>query len=232
MRLYLIPSFLAPDTFDTLSSEITTVIERLDTFLVEHPKTARRFMRKLSRTKDLDAISLFVLNKKTEIQELHQFLERLPETTEEIGIISEAGCPGVADPGAKAVAYAHKKEWDVIPLVGPSSILLALMGSGFSGQKFAFHGYLPIKSPERKAELKRLEKESRQQRQTQIFMETPYRNNAFLEDLMKTLQPQTRLCIAADLTAPTAFLQTHSIQDWKNKLPDLHKRPTIFLIFA
>ncbi len=232
MRLYLIPSFLAPDTFETLSAEVTTVIKRLDTFLVEHPKTARRFMRKLSRTKDLDALSLFILNKKTETHALQLFLENLPKDTKEIGVISEAGCPGVADPGAKAVAYAHTKGWEIVPLVGPSSILLALMGSGFSGQKFAFHGYLPIKSSERKSVLKQLEKESNRLRQTQIFMETPYRNNAFLEDVIKTLQPQTQLCIAADLTAPTAFLRTRSIQDWKNKLPDLHKRPTIFLIFA
>lgn len=230
-RLYLIPSFLSPEATQTLSAEIPPLLERLTVFLVEHPKTARRFMRSVSKTKNLDALELFVLNKKTDEAALHAFLDKL-ETDAEVGVISEAGCPGVADPGAKAVAYAHRKSWEVVPLVGPSSILLALMGSGMSGQRFAFHGYLPIKPNERKAAMKKLEKESQKLRQTQIFMETPYRNTTFLDDLLKTLHPETRLCIAADLTASNAFLQTRRVKAWQKNKPELHKRPAIFLLEA
>lgn len=229
--LYLIPTLLAPDTRDTLSPQVIRTVERLEVFLVEHPKTARRFMRICSREKDLDAITLFVLNKKTEAAELQRFLDSLPSGTE-VGVLSEAGCPGVADPGAQAVAYAHRKGWPVMPLVGASSILLALMGSGFSGQRFAFHGYLPIRQPARNNALRKLEQESRKHQQTQLFMETPYRNNAFLKDLLRSLHPETQLCIAADLTAPNAFIRTLTVREWQKQTPDIHKRPAMFALHA
>jgi len=169
------------------------------------------------------------LDKDTSPEEVAELFSSIPKG-EDIGVISEAGCPGIADPGALAVAYAHKNNIEVVPLVGPSSILLALMASGFNGQSFAFHGYLPIEKDLRTAAIKTLEKEALSKRQTQVFMETPYRNNKLLEDILKTCQPETKLCIAADLTSPKQFVKTKKIREWKEQLPDLNKRPTIFVL--
>ena len=159
-------------------------------------------------------------------------LKPLVEEGKDAGIISEAGCPGVADPGAEVVKYAHQKNIKVVPFAGPSAILLSLMASGFNGQQFAFHGYLPIEKRDRVQALRALEKEMQQRNQTQIFMETPYRNNKLLEDLLQTLHPETRLCIAANITSPEhEFIQTKTIQQWNGKLPDIHKQPAVFLIY-
>ena len=173
-------------------------------------------------------MSFYLLDKDTPPSETRAQL-RVVQQGQDAGVLSEAGCPGVADPGAVAVAMAHQMGISVVPLVGPSSILLALMGSGFSGQSFVFHGYLPIDKAERAKALRRLEREARSQRQTQIFMETPFRNNQLLGDILQHAQPDTLLCIASQLTAPDEFIRTLTVQAWKKHPPDLHKKPTIFL---
>jgi 16S rRNA (cytidine1402-2'-O)-methyltransferase len=172
---------------------------------------------------------LYPLNKHTESKDIPSYLQACLEG-HSVGMISEAGCPGIADPGALLVAVAHQKNIPVVPLVGPSSIFLALMASGFNGQKFAFHGYLPIDKSEKRSTLKNLEKEAQQKDQTQIFMETPYRNDKFLEDVLQTLQPSTLLCIACDITLETEFIKTKSVAQWKKDKVSLHHRPAIFLI--
>ena len=153
------------------------------------------------------------------------------EQGNDMGVVSEAGCPAVADPGADVVAYAQQKNYRVVPMVGPSSILMALMGSGFNGQSFAFSGYLPVTSPERSKALKKLESRIYNENQTQLFIETPYRNMKMLEDILNTCQPNTLLCIAADITLDTEFIKTKRVKDWKHQLPDLNKRPCIFLLY-
>jgi 16S rRNA (cytidine1402-2'-O)-methyltransferase len=178
--------------------------------------------------KVIEQLTFFELNKDTSIEQVRKYFSEVPRGTD-IGVISEAGCPGVADPGSLAVKVAHQYNIKVVPLVGPSSILLALMASGFSGQSFVFHGYLPIDKQERIKKIKALENESRKQ-QTQIFMETPFRNNSFLEDLLANCQPSTNLCIAANITATDEMIQTKTIAEWAKKKPDLHKIPTMFLI--
>jgi len=172
---------------------------------------------------------MYILNKYTEPSELPSFLEAC-KSGKSIGLLSEAGCPGIADPGAEIVKIAHENNIRVIPLVGPSSILLALMGSGMNGQSFTFNGYLPIDKSERKAKLKQLEHVSAEQNQSQIFIETPYRNNKMLEDICAVLQNQTRLCIACDITLPTEYIKTKTVEEWKHITVDLHKRPAIFII--
>jgi 16S rRNA (cytidine1402-2'-O)-methyltransferase len=169
------------------------------------------------------------LNKRTRYSEIPSFLKPI-EQGFDVAVISEAGCPGVADPGADVVKIAHQKEYKVVPIVGPSSVLLALMASGLNGQNFAFKGYLPVKSNERVKEIQVLEKRVINQRQTQIFIETPYRNNQLIEDVLKTCSPGTYFCIAANITSENEFIVTKTIQDWKNKIPDLHKIPSIFLL--
>jgi len=227
--LYLIPTILAPETSGSvLSPQITEVIKTTDYYFVENIRSARRFISELKVGKVIDELHFFEVDKDTNIEQIRKYFKQIPQI-QNIGVISEAGCPGVADPGALAVKVAHQLGLKVIPLVGPSSILLALMASGFSGQSFVFHGYLPIDKIERAKKIKVLEIDSRKQ-QTQIFMETPFRNDSFLEDLLNTCQPDTLLCIACNMTAPDELIQTKTVNQWKTKKPELHKKPTIFLI--
>ncbi len=230
--LYLIPTPLAPDTnADVLPPPIAAVVARVDCFFVEEVRTARRFISSLRTGRVIDETQFFDLNKDTPEADTRRQLTELLGQNRDAGVLSEAGCPGVADPGAVAVRLAHQLGFRVEPLVGPSSILLALMASGMSGQSFVFHGYLPIDRADRSRVLKQLEADAKRKQQTQIFMETPYRNNALLTDLLANAQPDTRLCIACHVTAPDALIQTKTVREWRGQLPDLHKKPTIFLLF-
>lgn len=228
--LYLIPTLLGDNPpLEVLPLSIVKTIERIDDYIVENEKTARRFIKRISPKKSQQKLILNTLNKFTNESELPSFLNACLEG-KSIGLLSEAGCPGVADPGADIVKIAHEKNIKVVPLVGPSSILLALMSSGMNGQSFTFNGYLPIDKSQRKGELKRLEKLSFEKNQSQIFIETPYRNNKLLEDICNSLQNSTRICVACDITLPTEFIKTKTVNEWKNNTVDLHKRPTIFII--
>ncbi|MEP2059469.1 MAG: SAM-dependent methyltransferase [Maribacter litoralis] len=231
-KVYLIPSTLGDmPPLEVLPISIKQTIERLDHYVVENEKTARHFIKKISPRKSQPSLKLFVLNKFTEPEEIPTFLNPCLEGYD-VGILSEAGCPGIADPGAAVVKIAHTKNIQVIPLVGPSSILLALMASGMNGQNFAFNGYLPIESSDRKKYIKNLERRSKDENQSQVFIETPYRNNKMLEELIKTLAPSTRICVAADITLPTEYIKTKTAINWKKENVDLHKRPAIFIIQA
>lgn len=229
-KLYLIPSSLGDNTVHSIPQHTIEVAHSLDIFIAERAKTARHFLKALKTPVPFDDMTFYELNKKTPTEEINHFLKDA-EKGKNVGLLSEAGCPGVADPGAVIVQLAHEKGIEVIPLVGPSSILLALMASGMNGQSFAFIGYLGVKKNDRIRDLKRLELLARKENQTQIFIETPYRNMSLIEDMLNNLSPTTRLCIAANLTLPTEYIKTKTIQEWKKtKLPDLHKQPAIFLI--
>lgn len=229
MNLYLLPMLLADDSHaQVLTPHSIEVIKGLKVFFVENVKTTRRFISSLKQGIVIDDLKFFEVNKDTSFNTIFDVLLNLKE---DAGIISEAGCAGVADPGGLIVEAGHQLGFTIKPLVGPNSILLALMGSGLNGQAFAFHGYLPIKEEERAAKLRALEKEATQRSQTQIFMETPYRNNQIFQTILKSLNPKTRLCVAADITSETEYIKTLSIEAWrKKKAPDLHKKPAIFLI--
>lgn len=232
-QLYLIPTPLGENVIEPLPAYLIQAIHQIDVFIVERGKTARQFLKSIGTPIPLQTMTFFELNKRTNPNDIQSFLAPALEQNKNIGLLSEAGCPGVADPGAVVVQLAHKKGIKVIPMVGPSSILLALMASGMNGQQFAFHGYLPIKSPERKKTLKNLERQSAKENQTQIFIETPYRNDGFVEDVLSVLHPQTLFGIATDITLPTEYINTQTVQAWKKKeIPKLHKRPTIFLLLA
>ncbi|MGB7393758.1 MAG: SAM-dependent methyltransferase [Pricia sp.] len=229
-RLFLIPTTLGDnEPLEVLPISIKQAIEHIDHYIVENEKTARRFIKKISSGKSQPGLHISVLNKFTEAEEVPNFLEPCSQG-HDVGIISEAGCPGVADPGAQVVQIAHERNIQVVPLVGPSSIILALMASGMNGQNFAFNGYLPIDAPERKKAIKRLEKISRDSGQSQLFMETPYRNDKLLAELTKMLHPNTRLCVACDITLPTEYIATKTAGQWKKKEVQLHKRPVIYII--
>lgn len=228
-KLYLIPNLLGDTPWPlVLPAAVPEVMARLRFFFVEDVRTARRYLKKVHPAIDIDALHFSVLNKETEEREAAGFLEFLLAGND-AGVISEAGCPGVADPGALIVRLAHRAGIGVVPLVGPSSILLALMASGFNGQQFTFHGYLPVKPQERIRKLQQLERTAATVGETQIFMETPYRNNAFLADLLRNCQPSTLLCIAANLTTPQEMARTMTIAQWRKNPPDLAKQPAIFL---
>ena len=230
--LYLIPTPISRRKENLVLPEYTIeTVRSVNTFIVEKMQTARSFLQWIDHpTPDYEQ-TYRVLNKKTPDHEIVSFLQFLKEG--DVGLMSEAGAPGVADPGAKLVNLAHQNNYNVQPLVGPSSILLALMGSGMNGQSFAFHGYLPIRENERRKAITDLERESAKSSQTQIFMETPHRNKPLLEQLMQTCQPSTKLCIACYLTADDQFLKTQRIMEWKNgKLPDIEKKPCLFLLLA
>jgi 16S rRNA (cytidine1402-2'-O)-methyltransferase len=228
--LYLIPTRLGENApLEVLPISVKKIIEKVDYYIVENEKTARRFIKAISSGKSQQSLKIYILNKFTDPQELPSFLDAC-RSGNPVGLLSEAGCPGVADPGADIVRLAHEDHIPVVPLVGPSSILLSLMSSGMNGQRFAFNGYLAIDKDERKSQLKHLEKSSAILDQTQIFIETPYRNNKMLEDLCKHLQSATRVCVACDITLPTEYIKTKTIADWKTENIDLHKRPTIFLV--
>jgi 16S rRNA (cytidine1402-2'-O)-methyltransferase len=228
MKLFLIPTILAQDTQNqVLSPQIKEVVGQINTFFVEEIRTARRFISSLKINKIIDEITFIELNKDTPHE---QTLKTLKSLKTDAGIISEAGCPGIADPGAVAVGIAHHLGIQVVPLVGPSSILMALMASGLNGQSFVFHGYLPIERPFRIKQIKQLEQDSKRKSQSQIFMETPYRNNQLLEDILQNLENSTLLCIASNITASDELIKTLPIGQWKKQKPDLHKKPTIFII--
>ncbi|MCR9285859.1 SAM-dependent methyltransferase [Saprospiraceae bacterium] len=230
-KLYLIPTPLGEDAVETIPSYVIEILHSLEFFIAERAKTARHFIKTTHPQKAFSELSFTELNKRTTPQEIQTFLDPIFEG-KDIGLLSEAGCPGVADPGGVIVQMAHQREIEVIPLVGPSSILLALMASGMNGQSFAFQGYLSAKKPELARDLKRLEQLALKQKQTQIFIETPYRNGQLIETALSTLSSNTRFCVAANLTLPTQYIRTQRIQKWrKTSLPDLHKKPTIFLIF-
>lgn len=229
-KLYLIPTRLGDNPpFEVLPISIKKVIEQLDDYIVENEKTARRFIKRIKPSKSQPSLKLLVLNKYTTETERNTYLDTC-EQGNSIGLLSEAGCPAIADPGADIVSLAHQKNIQVVPLVGPSSILLALMASGMNGQSFTFNGYLPIDKSERKAKLKSLERISFENDQAQIFIETPYRNMKMLDDLATALNPNTKVCVACDLTLPTEFIRTQPAKDWKQNKEDLHKRPSIFII--
>lgn len=229
-EIFLLPMLLAENTHQVvLTPYALESLKTLKVFFVENIKTTRRFISSLKAGIVIDDLQFIEINQNSDFEELFVILNELDQ---DAGIISEAGCAGVADPGALVVEVAHQLGLQVKPLVGPNSILLALMASGFNGQSFAFNGYLPIKDDERAKKLRALEREALQKKQTQIFMETPYRNNQMLTAIVNNLNPNTRLCIAADITSETEFIKTQSIESWKRKgLPDLNKRPAIFLIY-
>jgi 16S rRNA (cytidine1402-2'-O)-methyltransferase len=228
--IFLLPMLLAENTHQiVLTPYALESLKNLKVFFVENIKTTRRFISSLKAGIVIDDLQFIEINQDSDFEELFGILNELDE---DAGIISEAGCAGVADPGALVVEVAHQIGLQVKPLVGPNSILLALMASGFNGQSFAFNGYLPIKDDERAKKLRALEREALQKKQTQIFMETPYRNNQMLTAIVNNLNPNTRLCVAADITSETEFIKTQSIESWKRKgFPDLNKRPAIFLIY-
>lgn len=229
-RLYLIPTTLGDnEPLEVLPIKVKETINKIDTFIVENEKTARRFIKRISPEKSQPSLHIFHLNKFTDEADLPSFLNPCLNGVD-VGLLSEAGCPGVADPGADIVKIAHEKNIKVVPLVGPSSILMAIMSSGMNGQSFAFNGYLPIDKGERKNEIKRLERLSFEHNQSQIFIETPYRNNKMLEDLVLALEKNTNVCVACDITLESEFIKTLAAHEWKKNKVDLHKRPTIFII--
>lgn len=229
-KLYLIPSLLGESDFHRVLPKYNIeVVEQLQIFVVENEKSARRFIKTILPNKKQSELEIHILNKNTTAEELYE-LAQLFDRKESIGIVSEAGLPAIADPGANLVELAHKRNVQVIPLVGPSSILMALMASGMNGQKFMFHGYLPIEKFERKKAIQKLEIESKKNNCTQIFMETPYRNNQLLEDLIKFCHPSTQVCIALNLSLDDELIIRLSIKEWTQKKADFHKKPAIFLL--
>lgn len=230
--VYLIPTTLGDTPIENVIPEhVKDIVRNTQYYIVEETRTARRFISKLKLGITIDTLTFNELNEHTHPTEVRKLLQPALEG-HDIGIISEAGVPGVADPGADAVAEAHRLGIKVVPLVGPSSILMSLMASGLNGQNFAFVGYLPVKPAERVKAIKTLEQRSSRERQTQLFIETPYRNNHMLAALLDTCHPETRLCIAADITTATEYIVTKKIGDWRKQVPDLHKRPTVFLILS
>lgn len=229
-KLYLIPTTLGEiNPEEVLPVTVKRTLEFIDYYIVENEKTARRFIKSVLPEKKQPDLKLFALNKHTEVIEHYEFIKPLLEG-QNMGLMSEAGCPGVADPGAAIVKLAHEKGIQVVPLVGPSSILLAMMASGMNGQSFAFNGYLPIDKSEKKNALKNFEKLSFDKNQSQLFIETPYRNNKLMEDLLQILQPSTHLCVACDITLPTEYIKTFTVNQWKKNKVDLHNRPCIFIL--
>lgn len=231
-KLYLIPTTLGDSApLEVLPISIKRAIESINHYVAENEKTARRFIKRVSANKSQPDLHFQHLNKFTDPAEIATYLNPCIHGFD-VGLLSEAGCPGIADPGADVIRLAHEKKIQVVPLVGPSSILLAMMSSGMNGQSFAFNGYLPIDAQERRTMIKKLEKLSKDTGQSQIFMETPYRNDKLMVELKKNLQPYTRLCIAADITLQNEFIATKSVYEWREMDLDLHKRPTIFIVQA
>jgi len=229
-NLYMIPVTLGECNLDTvIPSAQHNIIMSLSYFIVENIRTARRFLKKTDHSIDINKLHFFELNQHTNVKEIGSFLKPISEGNS-IGLMSEAGCPGVADPGSEIVRIAHRRGIKVIPMVGPSSIILALMASGMNGQNFAFNGYLPAKKDEKSKKIDQLENRISTEDQSQIFIEAPYRNIQLLSDLLIYARKQTRLCIACDITLPTEFIRTKTIAEWKNSMPDIQKRPTIFIL--
>ncbi|HEY8959216.1 SAM-dependent methyltransferase [Chitinophaga sp.] len=229
-NVYLVPTVLSADALFSIPAYVTAIVQRLSVFYVENERTARRYLKSLDRNIVIDNLQLLPMNE-NQAPDLVLAKKFLLEG-KDIGILSEAGCPAIADPGHLIVKLAHTINARVIPMIGPNSMLLALMASGMNGQNFQFVGYLPVKSPERTKMIRDLEQESERKRQTQLFIETPYRNNQLLKDILDNCKDYTQLCIAADITAPTEYIKTKTVKEWKKQLPDLHKRPAIFLLYA
>lgn len=229
--LYLLPVTLGDTPIDSvLPAYNKEVILQIRHFIVEDVRSARRFLKRVEREIDIDSLTFYPLNKHTSPEAISGYLKPL-EAGNSMGVISEAGCPAVADPGADVVAIAQRKGLKVVPLIGPSSIILSVMGSGFNGQSFAFNGYLPIEPAERAKKLKQLEQRVYAEHQTQLFIETPYRNNKMVDDILHNCRPQTRLCIAANLTCEDEYIKTRTVKEWAGKVPDLSKIPCIFLLY-
>ena len=228
--VYLIPSFLSEDSVDTIPVYIIDAVKNCKVIFAENERTARRFLKSICKEIVIDDYEWFTIHK-AEAEQLSVFKQKIKEE-KNIAIISEAGCPGIADPGQILVQAAQQMNVTVKPLVGPSSILLALMASGMNGQQFKFVGYLPIEAQPRTSKIKELEEESARKKCTQIFIETPYRNNQLLETILKTCKPLTQLCIASELTSKNEFIKTRSIAEWRNEKIDLHKKPVIFLMLS
>lgn len=228
--VYLIPCPLGEvPPLEVLPLSVKRAVEQIDHYVVEHEKQARRFIKSIVPRKSQPDLHINLINKFTDPSEIPAYLQPCLEGYN-LGVISDAGCPGIADPGAAVVSEAHRKGIRVVPLVGPSSILMSMMASGFNGQNFAFNGYLPIDKRERKQAIKRLERRSADEGQSQALIETPYRNNQLLEALTQALQPQTELCVACDISLPTEYIKTQSISQWAKTKVDLNKRPTVFII--
>ncbi|WP_295628395.1 SAM-dependent methyltransferase [uncultured Nitrosomonas sp.] len=229
-KLYLIPAPISQtDIAWVLPVAVQQCVAEISHFIVEHPKTARQFLKQLHCKCPLQELNMQTLNEHTQAKDLLSLLDPIL-AGHDVGLLSEAGCPAVADPGAGLIRLAHKKNIPVVPLVGPSSILLALMASGLNGQRFAFHGYLPVESTARASKILELEKISINLKQTQIFIETPYRNQKLLEQLVKVCNDNTDLCVATDLTFVREMIATKSIKEWRRSLPDINKIPAIFLL--
>lgn len=231
--LYLIPVTLGDDNISqVLPADVLSMAQKLETFVVESEKSARHFLSTIKTIKPVRELTLNLLNEHTEDKDVAALLAPLL-AGQDVGLMSDAGCPGIADPGAKLVELAHQKGIRVVPFVGPSSIVLSLMASGLNGQQFAFLGYLPIDKALRNQKLKEIEKRSLSHKETQLFIETPYRNQHMLEAILSVCQPNTRLCVACDISLVTEMISTKTVANWKkNPLPDLHKRPTVFLLLA
>lgn len=229
--LFLIPVTLGETDHRKVLPEYNhEIILQIKHFIVENVRTARRFLKKADPAIVIDDLVFYELNKHTSPEQVTDYLAPLAKG-EHVGVLSEAGCPAIADPGADVVAIAQRKNYPVVPLVGPSSILMSVMGSGFNGQSFAFHGYLPIEAGERTNAIKKLEGRIYAENQTQLFIETPYRNNKLAEELIRTCRSSTKLCIASDITCDDEYIHTRPVKEWIGKIPDLSKKPTIFLIY-
>ena len=229
-QLYLIPVHIAEHALHTLPAEVSAVTLQVKHFFAENARTARRFLKELHPELKIEELEFSEIDKHTGPDKA--LLKKWLQEGLSVGVMSEAGCPAIADPGSELVAIAHGAGASVKPLTGPNSMMLALMGSGLDGQRFAFHGYLPLKDPQRSARIKALEALSAKEQQTQLFIETPYRNNALLSDLLKVCQPNTRICIAQNLSGPTEFIKTATAAQWKKNLPALEKSPAVFLMLA
>ena len=231
-KLHLIPVPISESEFaDMLPASVFSVIGKISFFVVEETRTARRFLSAAGLKGKIDGLSFFELNEHTSPEAVDEYV-RILDNGNDVGLLSEAGLPAVADPGARLVALAHRHGIEVVPAVGPSSLMLALMASGMNGQCFAFCGYLPAKNDERRMKLKSIEKISSSARQTQIFIETPYRNDSMLKDILDVCRPETRLCIAADITLPEAYIKTRKVAEWKKENFVIGKRPCVFLLQA
>lgn len=230
-KIYLIPNLLGEgEVNQVIPTYVQELINQIDYYIVENEKNARRYLRKLQIQKPIDELTLFHIDKHNKFLDINEFISPCFDG-DNVGVISDAGCPGIADPGAEIVSLAHRKGIEVVPLVGPSSIFMALMASGFSGQNFCFSGYLPINEKDRTKAILEIEKNAMKNAQTQIFMETPYRNMRLLEDLINTCKPDTKVCVACDISLPTQYIKTQTLKDWRKTQQNFDKRPCVFLMF-
>ncbi|MFH2094627.1 MAG: SAM-dependent methyltransferase [Bacteroidota bacterium] len=231
-KLIMIPNLLCDGIVsDVIPDGVLEAVKKIRHFIVEDVRTARRYLKKIDKSVDIDSLTFYLLNKHTEKTEIRSYLKPAIEG-HDVGVISEAGVPGVADPGAEIVAIGHELDIKVVPLTGPSSIIMALMASGLNGQNFLFHGYLPFKSNDRAQDVRKLEEQSRRQKQTQVFIENPFRNEQMLKDILRTCNPTVRLCIACNITAENEFIKTKTIAQWQKNIPDIQKKPAVFLLLA